>query len=203
MCVCCCSDPNRHGEWPWLLQLHYPSPGGKDTSSVKDYSVMAQTPPCFPLHRCMPLEDGQQANLTPSLHHTPRTENLRQKQERSAHFPPEPSSSASLSRSGLSRPALPLFQSAALPSPLLLSTALSPIFYPPLPPFFASRQKMWDELMQYTASPKGSWDFYCRDLIDWSLGQDSPSPLTLSLAGALCVSFFSFTCTHTHTHTQS
>lgn len=36
----------------------------------------------------------------------------------------------------LSHLTLPLFQSTALPSPLLLSTALSPIFYPPLPPFF-------------------------------------------------------------------
>lgn len=92
----------------------------------------------------------------------------------------------------------PLFQSAALPSPLPLSTILPPVFYPPRhppppPPLFASRQRMQDELMQYTASPKGSWDFYCKDLIDWCLRQNSTSPLTVSLARELCASVFSFT----------
>lgn len=97
----------------------------------------------------------------------------------------------------LSSLTLLLFQSSALPSPLLLSTALSPAFYPPLPPCFTSRQGMWDELMQYTASPKGSWDFYCKDLIDWCLRPDSPFPFTL--AGVLSVSLFSFTLSHRHT----
>lgn len=52
--------------------------------------------------------------------------------------------------------------------------------------------------MQSTASPKGSWEFYCKDLIDWRLRQASSSPVTLSLAGALSLSFLSFT----HTRTQ-
>lgn len=51
--------------------------------------------------------------------------------------------------------------------------------------------------MQYTASPKGSWDSYCKDLIDWCLRQDSPSPLTLSLALLL---FFPLIYSHVHTH---
>lgn len=70
----------------------------------------------------------------------------------------------------------------------------SPLFSIPLvTPLFASRQRMQDELMQYTASPKGSWDFYCKDLIDWCLRQNSTSPLTVSLARELCASVFSFT----------
>lgn len=52
------------------------------------------------------------------------------------------------------------------------------------------------------SSPKGSWDLYCKDLIDWNQRQDSPSSLTRSLARALCVSFFSFTLTK-HTKLNS
>lgn len=86
--------------------------------------------------------------------------------------------------------------------PFLLHSCFQPpslLFSIPLiPPFFASRQKMWDEALQYTASPKGRWDLYCKDLIDFSPRQDSPSSLTLALAGTLCVSFFLFTHTKTH-----
>lgn len=81
----------------------------------------------------------------------------------------------------------PSFSTAAFNHPL-------PCFLSPSsPPLFASRQRMQDELMQYTASPKGSWDFYCKDLIDWCLRQNSTSPLTVSLARELCASVFSFT----------
>lgn len=48
VCVYVCADassadPHRHSEWPWLLQLHYPSSRGDDPAGVKDYSVMVWT----------------------------------------------------------------------------------------------------------------------------------------------------------------
>lgn len=48
--------------------------------------------------------------------------------------------------------------------------------FSPLPFFVTSRQRMGDELMQYTASPKGTWEFYSKDLIDWCLRQDLRLP---------------------------
>lgn len=57
---------------------------------------------------------------------------------------------------------------------------------PPTPIFSTADRKCEMNLMQRSVSPKGSWDFYCKDLIDWRRRGDSlltqPSPLPLHSA---------------------
>lgn len=76
--------------------------------------------------------------------------------------------------------------SVLLPHPLHL------IFYTPNPLSLIANRKCEMNPTQSSASPKGSWDFYCKDLIDWCQRGDSPSRSNLSSALAFCVSFSFF-----------
>lgn len=75
---------------------------------------------------------------------------------------------------------------------VLLPHPLSLIFYTTNSLSSIADRKCEMNLMLCSASPKGSWDFYCKDLIDWRRRGDSPSRSTLSSALAFCVSFSFF-----------
>lgn len=195
--VCVSYWSHRHVEWPQFLQLHYLLAGEK-TQVVVRIILSWPNQPCAPLHRCRLLTNGP-TSLLPCYTHSQIWEWNKRWADRTLHnwiklF----SVSSSLHFEPYN---LFFFQSAALPSPLLLSnTLLSFLLYcspAPLLLFFffclQTENVRWANAIQ--SLTKGKLGLQLQ-------GSDRLAPearFSLSLASELWVSYFSFTHTYTYT----
>lgn len=221
MCVCRClctprprhTDPHRHSRWPQLLQLHYPSSRGKRPRLCKGlFCHGANTPHAHPttsaFYRCMLLEDGQWAKnsqpLPSTLKEAPNLETeKRAGAESHTSLPRQAAEHLFLAPLWLIPPTLPLFQSAALPSPLPLSTTLSPTFYPPLSPLlhFQTENVRWaNAIHSLTKGKLGLLQQGSDRLVPEARFSFSLSPLTRRSAP---LSFFSHLLIRAHARTHA
>lgn len=129
------ADPHRHSVTP-VTSAPLPLTTGEGYRRGKGLFCHSTNTPLSPpsLYRCVLLGDDQRARCNASLQQS----EAETREDQIAWFVSELSCSALSFRFALSCLTLPLFQSNALPSPLLLSTSSSPIFYPPLPPLPSS-----------------------------------------------------------------